>query len=73
MRLTRWTGMMLLVSWAIGCNNSPADPVVEHTEARVSAATPQEVQVDIKSWEEIQPWVASQQGKIVVIDVWSTS
>jgi thiol-disulfide isomerase/thioredoxin len=31
------------------------------------------VQADIANWDAIQQWVASQQGKVVVVDVWSTS
>ena len=31
------------------------------------------VPLEIKSWEEVQAWVAEQRGKVVVVDVWSTS
>jgi thiol-disulfide isomerase/thioredoxin len=31
------------------------------------------VSVEIRSWSEFQEWVATQKGKVVVVDVWSTS
>ncbi|TWT59913.1 TlpA family protein disulfide reductase [Rubinisphaera italica] len=31
-----------------------------------------DVSVHMQSWEELQDWVASQKGKVVVVDVWST-
>ena len=30
------------------------------------------VQLKIQSWDEVQTWVGSQKGKVVVVDVWST-
>jgi thiol-disulfide isomerase/thioredoxin len=38
-----------------------------------SAAAPKTASVEVVSWSEFQEWVAKQQGKVVVVDVWSTS
>lgn len=40
------------------------------TEAESSTRT---VSVEIRSWSEFQEWVAEQKGKVVIVDVWSTS
>ena len=40
----------------------PPTPTTETTPLRLS----------VKSWDETQQWVAGQQGKIVVLDLWST-
>jgi thiol-disulfide isomerase/thioredoxin len=83
MSFLRWTSIaLLLVLSFVGCNNSPAVPDKLDPARVESAAQPvaevaepaaPEVAVDIKSWEEIQQWVAGQTGKVVVVDVWSTS
>ena len=75
MRFIRWTTFVFLFSSIIGCDNSPIDPVTsEATDSEMIDVVEQPVvQVDIKSWEEIQSWVADQRGKVVVVDVWSTS
>jgi len=79
MRFASWTGLVLLVLSAVGCNNSPADSVTSSIDApqqpnvKDSEVAVPQVRVDIKSWQEIQTWVASQHGKVVVVDVWSTS
>ena len=81
MRFVSWTSRVLLVLTAVGCGSATVEPVastpsskgvVEQSEPTASEATAPNVQVDIKSWEEIQAWVAGQRGKVVVIDVWST-
>jgi thiol-disulfide isomerase/thioredoxin len=30
------------------------------------------IPLEIKTWDEVQAWIASQQGKVVVLDLWST-
>ncbi|MDA1051100.1 MAG: TlpA disulfide reductase family protein [Planctomycetota bacterium] len=82
MRFASWTGLALLVLSAVGCNNSPVDRInsnsvgnsaVEQSDVKTSELAAPQVNADIKSWEQIQQWVASQHGKVVVVDVWSTS
>ncbi len=82
MRFTSWTRLALLIVPAVGCNNSPAVPVAPSPPRVATAAQPDvevaetaapQVDVDIKSWEQIQQWVAGQTGKVVDVDVWSTS
>jgi len=75
MRFVRWTSLAFLLISIFGCSSSPAVPVnSESTDIEVADVVEQPVvRVDIKSWEQIQQWVASQQGKVVVVDVWSTS
>jgi len=75
MRLIRWTSLAFLLVSIIGCNNAPDVPVKsETTDSEVVDVVKQPlVDVDIKSWEQIQSWVAGQSGKVVVVDVWSTS
>jgi thiol-disulfide isomerase/thioredoxin len=34
--------------------------------------TPDQVLLDIKSWEDVEQLVADQEGKVVVVDIWST-
>ena len=82
MRFPHWAGFVTLsLLPAFGCDNSPADRVnsnatssegAEQPGATISETTAPRVDVDIQSWEQIQQWVAQQQGKVVVIDVWST-
>lgn len=52
--------------------DAPAANVSAETEVN-SAAAPKAVTVEVRSWSEFQEWVAKQQGKVVVVDVWSTS
>lgn len=77
MSFIRWATIALLLVPIIGCNNSPAVPAAPtatpvDVDEQPVAVVPV-VEVDVKSWDEIQKWVASQTGKVVVVDVWSTS
>lgn len=74
MRTVRWS-MLLLVACAVGCSESAPAPAPESNTTAAAADTPApaSVSVDIKSWDAVQQWVASQAGKPVVIDIWSTS
>ena len=72
----------LLCVLAIGCLGSTSTETTE-IEAPVAAGTDlahvtsavvlNTVSVEIFSWSEFQEWVAKQTGKVVVVDVWSTS
>lgn len=42
-------------------------------ESPKSAAATKSVSLEIRSWSDFQKWVAKQKGKVVVVDVWSTS
>lgn len=44
------------------------DPTPESSETE----TAPEVSAAVRSWDDVQNWVAGQKGKVVVIDVWST-
>ncbi len=55
---------------ATEASGDAAQSPVGTTGSEASAPT---VSVDIKSWDGLQEWVAAQKGKIVVVDVWSTS
>ncbi|MDP7017956.1 MAG: TlpA disulfide reductase family protein [Pirellulaceae bacterium] len=64
--------LMLL---AMGCGADSGD-VVQNQPPQESSDPPDEssaVVAETKSWEEVQQWVKAQEGKVVVVDVWSTS
>jgi len=44
----------------------------EADSAKDSVDNSADIPLSIKSWDEVQQWVASQRGKVVVVDVWST-
>ncbi len=81
MRFMSWTTLALLAVSVVGCSTNPREPVAaanntgvaEHSVAKDSETPATAVTVAIKSWAEIQTWVASQRGKVVVLDVWSNS
>ncbi len=74
---TRWTALLILVASGAGCSDSPPEPVTsiapsgEVTAPSEPTVAATDVQVAIKRWDEVQQWIAGQQGKIVVLDVWS--
>lgn len=51
----------------------PAPPASEKPAIKPPAANNSEVSVLIKNWEETQALIAARQGKVVVLDLWSTS
>lgn len=77
MRFVSWMGLAMFVVSAAGCSNSPTESASTPKSTAVEMSDAKEVATvataDIKSWEEIQTWVASQRGKIVVLDIWSNS
>jgi thiol-disulfide isomerase/thioredoxin len=72
----------VLLLLAIGCQPSgtsfiASDPPRSREQTRVATPDDSEplanqVSVEIKSWAEVQEMVASLQGQVVVVDVWST-
>ena len=82
------TGVILLSVFAIsGCDQAPVVPtadVAHGLEDRPAVndvsesslpnpAASAAVSLEVKSWAEVQSWVSAQSGKVVVLDVWSTS
>lgn len=41
-------------------------------EAPQPDGTAEQIPLDIKSWQETQQWVATQRGRVVVLDLWSS-
>ncbi len=74
MRATTACGLGVLGVVLFGCASdesaveSSQTPPVAATESSVDP----QVQVELKSWDEVQAWVAGQRGKVVVVDIWST-
>ena len=71
---------------AVGCESKPMPPVTSTVPVPASAAEPSAakpetkpessglaVSLDIKNWDETLELVAQHKGKVVVLDVWSTS
>lgn len=77
MRFVSWMGLAVFVVSAAGCSNPPTEIASTPTSTALEKSDAKEiatvVTADIKSWEEIQTWVAGQRGQIVVLDIWSNS
>ena len=61
---------------SIGCNGAPdssAPPKSAKPESTSSEAQANAVTLTIKSWKDTEALIASQKGKVVVVDLWSTS
>ena len=83
-----WTGPVLISLLLSGCADSPEPPEIMTRDAGTSnvstdaeparpvadavSSTVAEIPLEIKSWDGLQDWIASQPGKIVVVDVWAT-
>ena len=72
----------LLLAGNTGCTGSAdssgdgATPQAKPTttpDAPDTQQTPDSVSLEIKSWKETQALIAAQKGKVVVVDLWSTS
>lgn len=82
MKRSTWAVLALASILLAGCSAEPTSESVSDTNpdtagvtgpvVEMPAAQSQQVDVQLKSWDEVQQWVAEQQGKVVVIDVWST-
>lgn len=75
MRATIFTVFTLLLMLPfLGCSSDPQPQTADVTEPTTDESeVTHNVAIEIKSWDELQQWVAAQKGKVVVIDVWSTS
>lgn len=81
----QWTMLCCLLGLLIaGCQEQPKPDATSEEKAEASEeagsenaaetdAAAKEVTLEVKSWAEVQDWVKTQQGKVVVVDVWSTS
>ena len=81
-----WTALLLSVPLVAGCADADAPPPREASAvapaqpggarkpstATQFGKTPAGIPLEIKSWAEVQAWIARQPGKVVVIDIWST-
>ena len=56
--------------WLAGCEESANGPGADPAQEQVAAAP---VKLDIAPWADVEKYVAVQKGKIVVLDLWSTS
>lgn len=76
---SKLSGCLLAVSLVSGCNRPAATAPQESTTtatASEQAAAPNEaadVNLEILSFDEIQQRLAAKQGRVVVMDMWSTS
>jgi thiol-disulfide isomerase/thioredoxin len=70
--------VVLILGSAIGCRSKSeetADKLTSESTANAAAETEDKgtgVTVSVASWQDVQDVVASHQGKVVVIDLWST-
>lgn len=87
--MTRFTDhvrpLLLLTLFAVsilatGCNGSASPPTGEtvtgsdkQPDAKPADQPDGEVTLEIKSWKETEALIAAQSGKVVVVDLWSTS
>ena len=61
---------------SIGCNGAPdssAPPKSAKPESTSSETQANAVTLTIKSWKDTEALIAAQKGKVVVVDLWSTS
>mgnify|MGYP002640444628 CR=1 FL=1 len=56
---------------ADGKSLEPESTKVETPES--TAPVPKNVSLEVRSWSDFQEWITKQTGKVVVVDVWSTS
>lgn len=68
-------GLFMLV----GCEPRASAPIAKPADSLTTAAekpageTADAVKLDIASWDDVQKYVQSQPGKVVVLDLWSSS
>jgi len=81
--------VLIVALLSAGCNSAtdsttaPTDNAAPAEDDVASASTPAnesnsgdaaaEVDVEVASWEQIQQAIAAQQGRVVVVDLWSTT
>jgi len=71
-------GVTLGIPTLLGCQQgTESTPLSTGASSTDTASTTNpgehEITLEVKSWEEMQAWVKTQSGKVVVIDGWSTS
>ena len=66
--------LLLLVGLfaVVGCPAETQDPSAADTE-QPSADTPAKINLSLASWASIEEEISNNQGKVVVVDLWSTS
>jgi thiol-disulfide isomerase/thioredoxin len=72
-----WAGVLLALSILAGCEQPNSGPGASTTTGPADKAANLEssaaVKLDIGSWDDAQKYVEAQQGKVVVLDLWSSS
>ena len=72
-----FAALLVAPAFIVGCNGSaePTNPGSSPPPANTTTDKQPvaSVSVEIKSWKDIQALVAAQKGKVVVLDLWSTS
>ncbi|MEX2027476.1 MAG: TlpA disulfide reductase family protein [Pirellulaceae bacterium] len=63
-------GLLLLAGCEKPANGPGSDPAQKDAATNKAASA---VKLDIAGWDEVQKYVAAQQGKVVVLDLWSSS
>ena len=61
------------VMFSLGCESKPATSETSTIPAVAPASPSATVSLDVKNWDETLELVAKHNGKIVVLDLWSTS
>ena len=67
---------LLLIAVVAGCSGSEGsntDGTAKDKSAQNVKADQTKIPIEIKSWDETQALVAKQKGKVVIIDLWSTT
>ena len=65
--------LLLVCATVIGCSSGGGEGSTDTIEpSTTTASSTANVEVQIKSWEEVEKLVASHQGKVVVMDAWAT-
>lgn len=76
-----WLLMVLIAGAMCGCHRTASAPVepakAEPAESEPAVAenkksSPTRPTSDLGTWTDVEKYIASQQGKVVVVDVWST-
>lgn len=71
----RWRWVVLLVALLASCQSRSSDSATGTAEqpAEQPGDGSQQVSLVVASWEDVQQRVAASHGKVVVVDLWSTS
>jgi thiol-disulfide isomerase/thioredoxin len=68
--MSAMVGLLLLAGCEKPANGPASDPAPEKSASGKPASG---VKLDIATWDEVQQYVAAQKGKVVVLDLWSSS